>query len=134
MTDTRGCPPRTPLKAYALLAQGEADAGQVSELLKAMEESLMCYVTLSVRLKHTRAKTAPDTRKFELAATVTSCQIISTTKLCSPPLNSNIRRHLVDIRVSQELEEILTASIEDKGGDEVEEAAADGTTPKVAPV
>jgi len=127
-------PPSSPLKAYALLNQGEADAGQVSELLKVVEESLLCYVTLSVRLKHTRARTAPDSRRFDLAATVTSCQIIATTKLCSPPLNSNITRHLVDIRVSQELEEILSASIEGRGGDEVEEVDADGTVSKPAPV
>jgi hypothetical protein len=102
------------------------EVGNILEVFRALKRNLMGYATVSIRLKHSRARQQPNTRSFEMAMTLAGFQITDVTELSSPPLGNITRGHLIDIHASDALMAALTQNSDqaDAGDEEVGPSAA----------
>jgi hypothetical protein len=111
----------SPLTASGIDQNGDlVDFGTALEVLKATRRSILCYGTIGMRLKHTRPRGAPNVNKFDLGITVTAVQLIGLTDIKSPPLNNRVNKTLIDVRISDELADLMK-SAGGIGGDAEEE-------------
>ena len=113
--------------------EGSQEAGDLLTYMRAVGQSILCYATIAMRLKHTRRKTAPDNNVYQLATTLVGVQAIDITSLSCPPLNMQAGAALVNVEASSRLMHAMTSGgRESDSGEEEEEAEEEGEDDKKA--
>src|SRR5882724_633471 len=98
----------------------EVEIGPLADLVSESGWSILGYGAVTFRMKQSRARGAPPTNKFSLAATISALQAVDLTRLSSPPLLNKARGMMVNKQMSQGLLDVL-ASITPEGREEEEE-------------
>ena len=101
------------INAYLMHDNEVYRAGPLLDVMKTLQKSITFAGAVSLRLKQTLSKFSPQSRVFELAATVTGIQIMAITDLSTPPLNNGTRGRLINANASADLYEALYANKDD---------------------
>src|SRR5882724_2937166 len=97
---------------------GSQEAGDLLNYMTTVGQSIVCYVTVALRLKHTRRRNMPDSNVYQLAMTLVGVQAVDVTDLSCPPLNTQTGSALVSVPASNRLMKAMTQESEVMGEDE----------------